>query len=86
MNTCMRPSGSPAATQRSQNPDTMSVPEVPAKPAWMSHADNSVKEASFMWGLYRPWWPRRRGGARCLSRLPDEHALDGGLGRARFTR
>ena len=44
MNTWARPSGSPAATQRSQNPETISVSEVPARPAWVSHADNSVKE------------------------------------------
>jgi hypothetical protein len=32
-----RASGSPAATQRSQNPDTMSVSGVPARPASASH-------------------------------------------------
>jgi hypothetical protein len=26
---------------------------VPARPAWVSHADNSVKKASFMTRLYR---------------------------------
>ena len=53
INTWARPSGNPAATQRSQNPDKMSVSEVPARPAWVSHADNSMKEASFISGLYR---------------------------------
>src|SRR5215475_8688223 len=47
-----RASGSPAATQRSQNPDTMSVSDVPARPAWVSHADNSAKKASFTPRLY----------------------------------
>src|SRR5580704_68780 len=59
MNNWARPSGSPAATQRSQNPDTMSVSEVPARPAWVSHAANALKEASFIPALYRP--PRRSG-------------------------
>jgi hypothetical protein len=31
----------------------MSVSEAPAKPAWVNHADNSVKEASFMTRLSR---------------------------------
>src|SRR5262245_56681662 len=47
-----RASGSPAATQRSQNPDTMSVSDVPARPAWVSHADSSEHEASFTPRLY----------------------------------
>src|SRR5262249_11559734 len=54
-----RASGSPAATQRSQNPDTMSVSGVPARPAWVSHSDNSAKEASFTPRLYShsaQWW------------------------------
>src|SRR5262245_1233809 len=42
--------GTPAATQRSQNPDTMSVSDVPARPAWVSHSDNSAK--SFTPRLY----------------------------------
>jgi hypothetical protein len=41
-----------AATQRSQNPETMSVSGVPAKPAWVSHADNSLNSFSFMPRLY----------------------------------
>src|SRR5262249_37709075 len=45
-------SGSPAATQRSQNPDTMSVSDVPARLASASHADNSAKKASFTARLY----------------------------------
>src|SRR4051812_46470926 len=44
--------GSPAATQRSQNPDTISTSDVPARPASVSHADNSAKKASFMSRLY----------------------------------
>ena len=52
INTVVRASGSPAATQRSQKPDTMSVSEVPARPACVSHADNSAKKASFMPRLY----------------------------------
>src|SRR5262245_48640913 len=47
-----RATGTPAATQRSQNPDTISTSEVPARPACVSHADNSVKTASFMPRLY----------------------------------
>jgi hypothetical protein len=31
----------------------MSLSEVPAKPAWVSHADNSVKTFSSMPRLYR---------------------------------
>src|SRR5262245_19236178 len=47
-----RASGSPAATQRSQKPDTMSVSDAPARPAWVSHSDNSAKKASFTPRLY----------------------------------
>src|SRR5690242_5367057 len=53
MNTWQRPSGRPAATQRSQNPDTMSLSDVPARPAWVSHADKSAKKFSFISRLYR---------------------------------
>src|SRR5262245_45095357 len=49
---CARASGSPAATQRSQHPARMSVSDVPARPAWVSHSDNSAKEASFTPRLY----------------------------------
>src|SRR5262245_13983191 len=52
MNMRARASGSPAATQRSQNSDTMSVSDVPSRPAWASHADNSAKKASFTPRLY----------------------------------
>jgi hypothetical protein len=38
----------PATTQRSQNPDTMSFSELPARPACVSHADSSAKKASFI--------------------------------------
>ena len=48
----LRGSGSPAATHRSQNPDTMAVSEVPARPASVSHADSSARKASFMPRLY----------------------------------
>src|SRR5262245_285185 len=52
MNMRARATGTPAATQRSQNPDTISISDVPARPAWVSHADNSAKTASFMPPLY----------------------------------
>src|SRR5215469_7924560 len=52
MATWARPNGIPAATQRSQKPDTMSISAAPAKPACVSQADNSVKKASFMSRLY----------------------------------
>ena len=52
ISTVVRASGSPAAPQRSQKPDTMSVSDVPARPACVSHADNSAKKASFMPRLY----------------------------------
>ena len=53
MNKLARLSGNPAATQRSQNPDTISISGVPASPACVSHADISVKNASFMLRVYR---------------------------------
>src|SRR5262245_10321502 len=68
MNTWTRPSGIPAATQRSQNTETMSVSGVPARPAWVTHADNSLRRVSFMarfvrWSLHlsrhhrqAAWW------------------------------
>ena len=70
MNTWTRPSGIPAATQRSQNTETMSVSGVPARPAWVSHADNSVKRFSFMPRLYRNLLCGRalRACPRCCSR------------------
>ena len=52
INKTARASGSPAATQRPQNPDTMSLSDVPARVAWISHADNSAKKASFTQLLY----------------------------------
>jgi hypothetical protein len=52
MNTITRASGSPAATQRSQNTDTMSVSDLPARPACVSHAESSAKKASFTPRLY----------------------------------
>jgi hypothetical protein len=52
INNRLRASGSPAATHRSQNPDTMAVSGVPARPACVSHADSSAKKASFMPRLY----------------------------------
>jgi hypothetical protein len=39
--------------QRSQNPDTMWDSEVPSSPAWVSHADNAMKEVSFISTIYR---------------------------------
>ena len=48
IDTVVRANGSPAATQRSQKPDTISVSGVPARPACVSHPDNSAKKASFM--------------------------------------
>jgi hypothetical protein len=48
INIRLRASGSPAATHRSQNSDTMTVSGVPARPASVNHADNSVKNFSFM--------------------------------------
>src|SRR6516165_5404902 len=48
----LRGSGSPAATHRSQNPDTMAVSGVPATPACVSDADSSAKKAFFMPRLY----------------------------------
>src|SRR5262249_53545216 len=53
INTWERPSGMPAATQRSQNTETMSVSGVPARPAWVSQADKSVRKFSFIPRLYR---------------------------------
>src|SRR5262249_1027679 len=68
-----RASGSPAATQRSQNPDTMSVSGVPERPASASHADNSAKKASFTPRLYshnvRLWQSAPK--ARITNRLPS---------------
>jgi hypothetical protein len=48
MNTWVRSIGSPLAAQRSQNPATMSVSAVPASPASISQAHNSLKKISFM--------------------------------------
>ena len=65
----LRASGSPPATHRSQNPDTMAVSGVPARPACVSHADSSAKKASFMLRLYslkvRAGTEPVYGGARC---------------------
>src|SRR6202035_3742316 len=76
MNNWARPSGSPAATQRSQNPDTISVSEVPARPACVSHAANALKEASFIAALYRP--SRRSGRWRPLRCRRSLRAIFGG--------
>ena len=53
MNKLTRLSGNPAATQRSQNLDTISISGVPASPACVSHADISAKNASFMLRVYQ---------------------------------
>jgi hypothetical protein len=71
MNTWVRSSGSPAATHRSQNPDTMADSGVPARPAWVSYSANSVKEASFIWRLYRAFVAARGAPRKRCGRLPD---------------
>ena len=70
INEWARPSGMPAATQRSQNTEKISVSGVPARPAFVSHADNSPKKLSFMPGLYR-----HSAGIRVLTLLEVKRTL-----------
>src|SRR3974390_28475 len=64
----LRASGSPAAAHRSQNPDTMAVSGVPARPACVSHAESSAKKASFIPRLYnRKVWAGTERVYRCVN-------------------
>src|SRR5215471_18969300 len=81
MNSRARSSGSRAAAQRLQNPDTMWVSEAPARPASVSHAGNSAKSFSFISGLYLSPHPGSRFWLRPAGDRPSGAMADVGSQR-----